>query len=37
VGALKPAPKNIQLKMVEHFRRADESYGKGVAEGLGLS
>ena len=35
-GALKPVPKEIQKKMVEHFNRADPAYGKGVAERLGL-
>ena len=36
VGALKDVPVDIQKKMVEHFTRADPSYGKGVAEGLGI-
>lgn len=33
---LKNARKDIQLRQVEHFRRADEDYGKRVAKGLGL-
>ena len=36
VASLKKVPKDIQKKMVEHFGRADQDYGKGVAKGLGL-
>lgn len=36
VGSLGKTPKEIQRKMVEHFRRADKKYGDGVAKGLGL-
>ena len=36
VGNLKNTPKEIQEKMVAHFRRADKKYGDGVAKGLGL-
>ncbi len=36
VSALKKVPKNIQEKMVAHFRKADDAYGAGVAKGLGL-
>ncbi|MCJ7622147.1 MAG: catalase [Anaerolineaceae bacterium] len=36
VGTLGKAPKEIQKKMVEHFRRADPGYGDGIAQGLGL-
>ena len=36
VGSLKNVPKEIQKKMVEHFRRADTEYGDGIARGLGL-
>jgi catalase len=36
VGSLKRVPKEIQEKMVVHFRKADKSYGDGVAKGLGL-
>jgi catalase len=36
VSALKGVPKEIQQKMVEHFARADEAYGRGVAQGLNL-
>ena len=36
VGSLKNVPKSIQVKMVEHFERADPAYGAGVAKGLGL-
>ena len=37
VGTLGKTAKDIQKKMVEHFRRADQSYGDGIAQGLGLS
>ena len=37
VGTLGKAPGDIQEKMVEHFRRADQAYGDGIAQGLGLS
>jgi catalase len=36
VGSLKKVPKEIQVKMVAHFRRADKAYGDGVAKGLGI-
>jgi catalase len=36
VGALKNVPKEIQQKMIGHFRKADKVYGDGVAKGLGL-
>jgi catalase len=36
VGTLKEVPKEIQMKMVEHYTRADPAYGAGIAEGLGL-
>ena len=35
-GSLKKVPKRIQEKMVAHFRRADQTYGDRIAEGLGL-
>ena len=34
VGSLKKVPKEIQEKMVAHFRRADQTYGDGIAQGL---
>ena len=34
---LKKAPKQIQDKMVAHFRKADQAYGDGITKGLGLS
>ncbi len=37
VGSLKKVPKEIQKKMVAHFRRADRAYGDGVAKKLGLT
>jgi catalase len=36
VGSLKKAPKEIQEKMVVHFRKADQAYGDGISQGLGL-
>ncbi len=36
VGSLSKTPKEIQERMVAHFRRADAAYGDGVAKGLGL-
>ena len=35
--SLKKAPKEIQEKMIAHFRRADQAYGDGVASALRLS
>jgi len=37
VRSLKNVPKEIQQKMVGHFRKADPAYGDGVAKGLGLA
>ena len=37
VGSLSKTPREIQERMVQHFLRADKSYGGGVARGLGLS
>jgi hypothetical protein len=36
VGTLEAVPKEIQVKMVEHFARADPAYSASVAKGLGL-
>ena len=36
VSTLSNVSKEIQLKMIEHFRKADSSYGDRVAKGLGL-
>ena len=35
-GSLGKVPKELQEKMVAHFRKADKSYGDGVAKMLGL-
>ncbi|MCJ7679330.1 MAG: catalase, partial [Candidatus Aminicenantes bacterium] len=35
VGSLRRAPKEIQEKMVAHFRKADQAYGDGISRGLG--
>lgn len=37
VGALKGARKDIQLRQLPHFYKADPDYGKRVARGLGIS
>jgi len=35
-GSLKKVSKEIQEKMVAHFKKADPAYGEGIAKGLGL-
>ena len=37
VRSLKNTPKEIQERMVSHFRKADSGYGDGVGRALGLS
>lgn len=37
VGAMKSVPKNIQIRQIGHFYKADPDYGKRVADGLGIS
>ncbi len=37
VGSMTGIPARIQMKQIEHFYKADPAYGKGVADGLGLS
>jgi catalase len=36
-GGLGQAPKHVQLRQLCHFARADEDYGRRVAEALGMS
>jgi catalase len=36
VGAMESVPEFIQLRQIEHFSKADPSYGEGVRKGLGL-
>ena len=36
VSSMQSVPKEIQLRQIEHFLKADPRYGQGVAEGLGL-
>lgn len=36
VGALKPVPREIQVRQIRHFYQADPAYGEGVARGLGI-
>ena len=35
-GSLKKAPVEIQQKMIEHFTKADQTYGAGIAKECGL-
>lgn len=37
VLSMKPVPKEIQLRQIAHFSKADPAYGESVALGLGLS
>jgi catalase len=37
VGSMKPIPKDIQLRQIAHFSKADTDYGARVAKGLGIS
>lgn len=36
VRAMKPVPRDIQLRQIVHFYKADPAYGGGVAAGLGI-
>jgi catalase len=36
VRGMTPVPKEIQLRQIGHFLRADPAYGEGVARGLGI-
>ena len=37
VASMKSVPQRIQELQIQHFYKADPAYGRGVAEGLGLS
>jgi len=37
VAHMASVPRDIQLRQIEHFRKADPDYGDGVAEGLGVA
>jgi catalase len=37
VDSMRSVPREIQLRQVAHFHKADPSYGEGVAKGLGVS
>jgi catalase len=37
VNAMKPVPRYIQERQIQHFLKADPEYGMGVAKGLGLT
>jgi catalase len=36
VGAMRSVPREIQLRQIGHFLKADPAYGNGVAVGLGI-
>ena len=36
IGALRTVPRQIQLRQIGHFHKADPGYGSRVAEGLGI-
>jgi catalase len=36
VGAMQGVPREIQLRQIRHFYKADPAYGEGVAKGLGI-
>ncbi len=36
VDSLQTVPRDIQVRQIRHFHRADSEYGEGVACGLGL-
>jgi catalase len=36
VVSMKSVPRHIQERQISHFNRADEAYGVGIAQGLGL-
>jgi catalase len=37
VAHMASVPRDIQLRQIEHFRKADPEYGNGVAEGLDVA
>ena len=37
VGTMQGVPREIQLRQIAHFSKADPAYGAGVAQGLGIS
>jgi catalase len=36
VATMKTVPREIQLRQIRHFHKADPAYGEGVAKGLGI-
>jgi catalase len=36
VGAMKGVPREIQVRQMGHFTKADPAYGEAVARGLGI-
>ena len=37
VGAMQGVPRNIQIRQVAHFAKADSAYGAGIAKKLDIS
>ena len=37
VGAMKPVPREIQMRQISHFYKADRDYGSRIAAGLGIN
>ena len=37
VATMKTVPREIQLRQIRHFHKADPAYGEGVAKGLGIA
>jgi catalase len=37
VAAMNSVPREIQLRQIGHFLKADRAYGEGVAQGLGIA
>jgi catalase len=36
IGAMSRVPREIQLRQIGQFLKADQAYGEGVAQGLGI-
>jgi catalase len=37
VAAMENVPREIQVRQIRHFLRADPAYGRSAAEGLGIA
>jgi len=36
VAAMQGVPRDIQIRQIRHFMKANPAYGEGVARGLGI-